>query len=49
LSKLVERGLFDKKIDYLDILVVIPTMGWSKFMMRARERNRWRRIIHPPK
>jgi site-specific recombinase len=46
---LVERGFFDKKIDYLNIHVVIPTMVWSKFMMRARERNKWKRIVHLPK
>jgi hypothetical protein len=39
---LAEGGLFDKKIDSPDI----PTIN---FMMRARERNRWRRIVHLPK
>jgi hypothetical protein len=45
LSALVEGGLFDKKFDSPDI----PTMPWSNFMMRAKERNRWRRVVHLPK
>ncbi len=49
LLALVEGGFFDKKIDYLDIPIIIPTMVWSKFMMRARERNMWRRVVHLPK
>jgi len=44
---LVEGGFFDQKIDSPTILVVIPTMAW--FMMRARERNKWRRVVHLPK
>jgi hypothetical protein len=45
LLALVEGGFFDKKIDSPNI----PTMEWSKFMMRARERNRWRKVFHLPK
>jgi len=46
---LVEGGFFDQKTDFPTILVVIPTMAWFKFMMRARERNKWRRVVHLPK
>jgi hypothetical protein len=46
---LVEGGFFDQKIDSFTISIVIPTMAWSKFMMRARERNRWRSVVHLPK
>jgi len=49
LSALVEGGFFDEKTNSPTILVVIPTMAWSKFMMRARERKRWRRVVHLPK
>jgi hypothetical protein len=48
LSTLVEGGFFDHKTNSPTILVVIPTMAWSKFMMRARERNMWRRVVHLP-
>jgi len=46
---LVEGGFFNQKIDSPTILVVIPTMAWSRFMMRARERNKWKRVMHLPK
>jgi hypothetical protein len=43
---LVEGGFFEEKTNSLTIPVVIPTMARSKFMMRARERKRWRRVVH---
>jgi len=49
LSALVEGRFFNQKIDSPTIPVVIPTMAWFKFMMMARERNKWRRVVHLPK
>jgi len=46
---LVERGFFDQKPASSTMPIVIPTMAWSKFMMKAKERNMWGRVVHLPK
>jgi hypothetical protein len=33
---LVEGGFFDVKSRSLDILVIVPTKSWSKYMMRRK-------------
>jgi hypothetical protein len=45
----VEGRFFDQKVDYPTIPVIIPTMVWFKFMMRTREGNKWRKVVHLPK
>jgi len=45
----IEGRFFNVEGDSPDILVTIPTKAWSKYMMRHKRRNKWRKVVHLPK
>ncbi len=45
LAKPIEGGFLDVEPDSLNILVIVPTKAW----WGARERSRWKRVVHLPK